>query len=114
MQFTIRLLLFAIGGLLFLSGLALLTQGGAAASTGLWPIAIGAGLMIVAVLERTRYRSEAAERAHHDPGPGGGEDGTLEPPFQPTPELFRDPTTGRLMRVWVNSRSGERRYRAEG
>lgn len=114
MHLTIRLTLFAFGGLIFLTGLALLAQGGAEAVAGLWPIGIGAALMIVPVLERTRYRSEAAERAHHDPGPGGGEDGSMEPRFQPTSELFLDPTTGRLMRVWVDPLNGERRYRAEG
>ena len=114
MHLTLRLAVFGIGLLVFLSGLAVMGQGGAGAAAGLWPILIGAGLMIIPVLERTRYRSEAAERSHHEPGLGGGEDGMIEPRFQPSPELFRDPSTGRLMRVWVDYRTGERRYRAEG
>jgi hypothetical protein len=112
---TIRVVVFAFGALFFLAGLVAVTEGGPeGAAAGIWPIAVGAGLMIVTVVERTRYRSEAAERAHHDPGPGGGEDGAIEPRFQATQELFRDPSSGRLMRVWVDHRTGERRYRAEG
>ena len=49
-----------------------------------------------------------------DPGPGGGESGFFEPRFLPTNELFVDPTSHRLMRVFADPRTGERRYRAEG
>jgi hypothetical protein len=31
--------------------------------------------------------------------------------FQPTEETFRDPTTGRMMRVFFNPDTGERQYR---
>jgi hypothetical protein len=31
--------------------------------------------------------------------------------FQPTDETFRDPTTGRMMRVFFNASTGERQYR---
>jgi hypothetical protein len=41
-------------------------------------------------------------------GAGGG-DG-----FQATAETFRDPTTGRMMRVYFDSRSGRRQYRESG
>ena len=36
--------------------------------------------------------------------------------FQPTQEIFRDPTSGRLQRVFFNPSTGERQYResAEG
>jgi hypothetical protein len=34
----------------------------------------------------------------------------LEPGFSPTDEVFRDPSSGRRTRVYVNSRTGERRY----
>ena len=79
-----------------------------------WRFFIGAAVMIGAVLQRSRYRSEAAERSNADPGPGGGETGVLEPRFIPTTEIFVDPTSGRLMRVFVDPRTGDRRYRAEG
>ena len=67
------------------------------------------------LLERTRYRSEAAERANDSTGPGGGETyGQLEARFQRTEETFIDPTTRLRMRVLVDPRTGERRYVAEG
>jgi hypothetical protein len=59
------------------------------------------------VLQRTRYRTNA------ELGPGGGEPGILEPRFVPTNEVFTDPTTRCVMRVFMDPRSGERRYRAE-
>ena len=40
-------------------------------------------------------------------------DALLEPRFRPTDEVFIDPTSGRKMRVWLDPRSGERRYRAD-
>jgi hypothetical protein len=75
-------------------------------------IAGGAGLIAI-VLERHRYRSEAAERANEPAGPGGGEPAALPPQYKPTEERFVDPTSGRVMRVFLDPRTGERRYRAE-
>lgn len=34
--------------------------------------------------------------------------------LRPTSEVFRDPGTGRLMRVWQHPATGEREYREEG
>ena len=34
--------------------------------------------------------------------------------WQPTEESFRDPSTGRMMRVWVDPVDGSRHYIAEG
>ena len=70
--------------------------------------------IIAVVLERNRYRSEAAERAGAPTGPGGGEEGPLESRFQRTDEVFVDPTSGIRMRVYADLQTGERRYRAEG
>ncbi len=108
----IRIGVIAVAALFLLGSLAVVAAGGPEAVTGIvW--AIGAGVVIVVVvLERTRYRSEAAE-GRDDPGPGGGERGMPEPRFRPTNEVFVDPTTRRLMRVWVDARTGERRYVAE-
>jgi hypothetical protein len=71
---------------------------------------------VIVALERSRYRSDAAERSNATPGPGGGEPagGVLEPRFRPTAETFIDPTTGLRMRVVVDPGTGERRYVAEG
>jgi hypothetical protein len=80
---------------------------------GIQPLIFGAIIVVAVVLERSRYRSEAAEKANDDPGRGGGESGHMEPRFAPTNEVFVDPTTRVLMRVWIDPRTGERRYRAE-
>jgi hypothetical protein len=111
---SIRALAFGFGGLLCLGGLAAISLGGAEAASGIVPLLIGAGAIVVAILQRNRYRSEVAEKAGLSPGPGGGESGWLEPQFRPTGELFTDPASGQVMRVWVDEATGQRRYRAEG
>lgn len=111
---SIRVLAFAFGVVLFLGGAVALGAGGPAAVSGLWSIGIAAAIMIAAVLQRSGYRSGAAERTHATPGPGGGEDGAMDPRFIPTIEVFVDATSNLLMRVYEDPRTGERRYRAEG
>ncbi|MGD0861677.1 MAG: hypothetical protein ABSA21_02820 [Candidatus Limnocylindrales bacterium] len=110
---SVRWICFLLGGLLVLGGFAAAAAGGPD-SGGIWAIVLGAAVMIAAVLQRPRYRSGAAESSHADAGPGGGEDGFLEPRFLPTTEVFIDPTSRRPMRVFVDPLTGERRYRAEG
>ncbi|MEX2546939.1 MAG: hypothetical protein WD830_04025 [Chloroflexota bacterium] len=111
----IRIVLGVIGALLLIGGLALaFTGGGAFVVVTFSMIASGAVLVIVAVIEITRYRSEAAEGAHYQPGPGGGETVAPEPRFKRTEEVFVDPTSGRRMRVFADPATGERRYVAEG
>ena len=110
---SIRVMAFAFGTFLCLGGLAALSVGGPEAASGIVPIALGVGAMILAILQRNRYRSEGAEKAGLNPGPGGGESGWLEARFQPTGELFADPASGHVMRVWVDRSTGQRRYRAE-
>jgi hypothetical protein len=63
-------------------------------------IVIVAVVVVVAVVgylvwDRRRYRGG---------GPGD---------FRPTAEVFHDPTTGKLTRVWEDPRSGRREYREE-
>ena len=84
-----------------LLGVALLAGAGVVAVLGLAPVAWelgGFGLLIVlgTVLERRVYRGIEA------PPPG--------PDWQRTTERFRDPTSGRVVTVWFNARTGERRY----
>ena len=111
----IRGALLVLGLLIAVGGLVAMAAGGSATVSGLWAVAVGGFLMIVAVLERTRYRSQAAEATNDPIGPGGGETlGPVDPRFQPTDEVFVDPTTGLKMRVLVDGRTGERRYVAEG
>lgn len=72
----------------------------------LMPIAILVLLVLIgtsAVLGWERYRG----------GPHGDAGTPLPPPSRPTSEMFIDPETGRRMRVWYESRSGERTYRQE-
>jgi hypothetical protein len=44
---------------------------------------------------------------------GHGESERAQPGWRPTPERFRDPTTDRVMRVWVDPTDGARHYVAE-
>jgi hypothetical protein len=113
---VVRGLLVVAGVLAMVGGLLLIVSGSGLALLGLQAVAIGAFLVIVVAIERSRYRSEHAERSNATPGPGGGEPpgASLEPRFRPTAEMFIDPTTGLRMRVVVDPASGERRYVAEG
>jgi hypothetical protein len=113
MHTTIRVIVGAVSLIIFLSGFVVILAGREYALSGLWALVLGGVGIIAVVLERGRYRSEAAERTGAHPGPGGGEDGALESRFQRTDELFIDPTSGTRMRVWVDPQTGERRYRAE-
>ena len=108
---ALRLAVGIGGALLFGLGLLLTISGSADA----FPLLVAGAIGIVAgVWERTRYRSLAAERGDAPPGPGGGEPpDALEPRFKRTDEVFVDPTTGRVMRVYLDASTGERRYRAE-
>ena len=111
----VRLLLFALGGLLILGGFAAIVVGGWVGFWGLWSVVGGVVIVVALLLERRRYRSVAAEAGPEPPGPGGGEplDEPLEPRFSATTERFVDPTTGVTMVVWVDKASGDRRYRAD-
>ena len=100
---------------------------------GLWTVAYGnegdPGLVIVGILtisfgvvfigvlafERMRYRSAATEIPTSVGSPGGEVSGEpLEPRFQPTSEVFIDPSSGKRMRVFADPASGERRYKIDG
>jgi hypothetical protein len=109
-----RLLVLGGGLLLTIVGLSMLGNG-AAGGAGLYPLFFGLALIVAAVIERARYRSEDAERSTAAPGPGGGEPvgAELDPRFRATDERFIDPTTGAHMRVWLDPIRGERRYRVE-
>ncbi len=115
MSALIRGGLVVVGILLMLAGLGLIVAVPVATLPGLQLVAFGAFLVVVVALERSRYRSETAERSNASPGPGGGEPaGALEARFRATSEMFIDPTSGHRMRVLVDPATGERRYVAEG
>ena len=112
---VVRILIGVIGALLLIGGVAIaFVGGGVLIWATFWMVASGAVLVIAAVVEISRYRSEAAERGHFQPGPGGGETVTPEPRFRRTDEVFMDPTSGLAMRVYADPNTGERRYVAEG
>ena len=112
MLIFIRLLGAAVAALILLGGLVALAAG--QAPSGLWAIVLGGVGLVALGFERMRYRSEAGERMRADAGAGGGEPQAPQHPFRPTEERFVDPTTGRLMRVYLDPATGERRYHAEG
>jgi hypothetical protein len=113
---VVRVILIAVGVVMCLGALAAIAVARVPGAFGVLWFLVGGGVLIVAgLLERTRYRSEAAERRNDGSGPGGGETaGKLEARFQRTDETFVDPTTRVRMRVLVDARTGERRYVAEG
>ena len=111
---AVRTLLVVAGVLAFVGGLIATAAGEVV--EGLWAMLVGGVLIVGGALERRRYRSADAERGGDPTGPGGGEPAgePIEGRFEPTAEAFVDPTTGHRMRVLVDRRTGERRYRAEG
>ncbi len=110
---TTRAAIVVFGSLLAFGGLVAASVGGGI--TALWATVMGVAVVVAVLIERHRYRSEAADQPFEPVGPGGGEpSGSLEPRFRPTDELFVDPTTKHTMRVHADPRTGERRYVAEG
>ena len=110
---TTRVVAAVLASLTLLGGLVLLGTGPAGIS-GLWLVLFSTAILVALAIERNRYRSEEAERSFESTGPGGGEpSGQIEPRFRRTDETFVDPTTGTTMRVFLDGRTGERRYVAE-
>jgi hypothetical protein len=110
-----RLFLVILGAILVIGGLAGIAAGPAVAPAGVWAVIVGLVLIVGAIIERVRYRSDEADRTSAPHGPGGGEPTgqPIDPRFRPTDERFEDPTTRQRMRVWADPSSGERRYVAE-
>ncbi|HEY2916925.1 MAG TPA: hypothetical protein VGI98_06895 [Candidatus Limnocylindrales bacterium] len=110
----VRACLVGLGLLIMLGGIWSITQPEIGAA-GLTYVVIGGALVVAVALERQRYRSTTAELTNAPAGPGGGETpgAAVDSRFQPTAEVFVDPTSGRRMRVLVDPATGERRYVAE-
>jgi hypothetical protein len=108
----VRTILGVFGGLLFLAGLTVAFAAGGADYflAAAFMLVGGAVLVLVAVLEVSRYRSEAVDAARMPSPPAGGEPGTPEARFRRTDEVFVDPTSRSRMRVYADPRTGERRY----
>ena len=110
---VLRVLVAAISGLLLLAGLFAVVGGGVTMVSGFWLLILGAGGLLAVTFERMRYRSEAAELSGEAAGGAGADAGPPDPRFQPTEERFIDPTTRQRLRVWIDARTGERRYRPD-
>ena len=95
-----RGLIVALGLVMVFAGLAAVAEGGSGDVTVLWLVVIGMVLIVVAVVERLRYRSEVADRSGLPVGPGGGEPTSqpLEPRFRRTSEIFHRLPTALLRR----------------
>jgi hypothetical protein len=91
---AVRAALYIIGGLLVVGGIALAVIGcfPPAAGLALWGVILIIGLLI----ERWRYQPLGAR----SPGPD----------WTATDERFVDPETGKLVTVYFNQATGERRY----
>jgi len=110
-----RLLLALFAALLIGGGVLAATSGESGGRfAGLILMLCAVPLFIGAIYERARYRSQAADPSRTPSGPGGEPTETpLEPRFRSTNEVFVDPTSGSVMRVYLDPATGERRYREE-
>ena len=88
----LRTSLLVFGAAVALAGLILLVSG---LPGGAQAIGLGGLIVLGIVFERWRYRPTEAQ-------PGAG--------WQPTGERFEDPQTGKIVQVFYDPRSGERRY----
>ena len=100
---------------LLIAGLGLIAIGArspASPASGL--TIVGAVLSSPSSIERQRYRSEEADRSFEPVGPGGGEPtGSARAAVPPDRRDVRRPDDGVTMRVYVDRRTGERRYVAD-
>ena len=108
-----RIVIGVASVLFIIAGLAVFAVGGPPGLSGLWLVVLGSVGLVAVAFERTRYRSEQAEREGREPGIAGIDDGPPDPRFRPTDERFVDPTTRQRVRVWVDASTGERRYRLD-
>ena len=92
---AVRIALGAFGVLAAIGGIVAFSAREPVA--GAWALLTGGVLILAALFEVTRYGpNEETTRAHDR--------------FEPTNEVFVDPTTGERMRVWFDPRTGDRRY----
>jgi hypothetical protein len=91
----VRIAIGAFGVLAAIGGVVAVSVGEPLA--GAWALVGGGVLIVAALFEVTRYGpSEEATRTHDR--------------FEPTNEVFVDPTTGERIRVWFDPKTGYRRY----
>jgi hypothetical protein len=88
--------ILTIAGILAVVGAVLLVMCGAPFPSVIWLAVLGIVILLGVVFERAHYKALSAD------SPGEG--------FEPTPERFVDPETGKLVQVHVNPATGERAY----
>jgi hypothetical protein len=106
---AIRIGVGAVGVVGVGGGALLLASGGVAAAAGLWLFIIGAVLVTAAVFEQVRYRA----RRELASGERAAAESRAAAALRRTDEVFEDPTSGVLLRVWFDPATGEREYRPE-
>ena len=92
---TVRIALGAFGLLAAIGGIVAVSVGEPV--PGAWAFVAGSVLLVAALFEVPRYRTDQETTRIHDR-------------FEPTDEVFVDPTTGERIRVWVDPKTGDRRY----
>ncbi|MEP6681212.1 MAG: hypothetical protein ABJB65_07000 [Chloroflexota bacterium] len=97
MHAAVRILTAVIAGLLIAVGLLAIAIGQVLG--GAWTLLVGLAGVVAVLYEQRRY---GAERPLD-----------VDARFQPTDEVFVDPSTGRRMRVHIDPQTGERRYLPE-
>ncbi len=95
---TVRIAIGAFGLLAAVGGIIAISVGEPLA--GSWAFVTGGVLIVAALFEVTRYGPRDETTRTHDR-------------FEPTDEVFVDPTTGERIRVWFDPRTGDRRYEPE-
>ncbi|MDH4333832.1 MAG: hypothetical protein OEW24_00965 [Chloroflexota bacterium] len=96
----IRTVMGAVGAATLLGGLGWALSGHR--DDGLVLMAIGAIVVLIALFERARYGREERSIA------------ASASSMRRTDEVFTDPTSGDVMRVWVDPKTGTRDYRRDG
>jgi hypothetical protein len=94
----VRIALGAFGLLAALGGIVAVSVGEPVA--GAWALVTGGVLIVAALFEVTSYRPNEGTTRTNDR-------------FEPTGEVFVDPTTGERIRVWLDPDTGYRRYEPE-
>ncbi len=89
----LRTLLLVFAAALAIAGAILLVRG--LAGPGAYALGLGGLIVLGTAFERWRYRPDNSRP---------------EAAWEPTGERFEDPQTGKTVRVYYDSRSGERHY----
>jgi len=104
----LRGIMLALGGVALVGGLLLVLAGGTdGVASGIWLIVTGSVVLLAVVFERTRYRSEHAERTPRLPARAAARRRARRWSRGSSPGRgLVDPTSRRRMRVWLDRSGG--------